>query len=190
MDDVSDPVRKGARENVRNGPLYSQVPLAGRNASSRPVFALALLLALLQMSPRDAAAAAGDPTATGWLHLETDLSVTPEILDTRWSSLVRAPSSTPDYSLASAAPAAAWSALSHAPTLIDIAPQHLAAGEPQTYVRPQFALGASSDSLRGWLRFAGINASTCTAPLMKMHSSFAGSSSHAKVSLSARCSVH
>jgi hypothetical protein len=172
---------------VRNAQLFSKEPLKGRTWSLRPVLLLALLL---PVGPSLAAAAAAqDPTLPGWLRLETNLSVTPEILDTRWSSLVRAPSSVPDYSLASAAPEA-WSTLSHVPALIDISPTHLAAGEPQTYARPQFALGASSDSLRSWLRFAGINASACTAPLMRMHSSFAGSSSHAKVSLSARCSLH
>ena len=170
---------------MRKAQLFSKQPLKGRILSLRPV----LLLAVLLPAGPTLAAAAEDPTLPGWLRLETSLSVTPEILDTRWSSLVRAPSSVPDYSLASAAPEA-WSALSHVPALIDISPTHLAAGEPQTYVRPQFALGASSDSLRSWLRFAGINASACTAPLMKMHSSFAGSSSHAKVSLSARCSLH
>jgi hypothetical protein len=151
---------------------------------------LAPLFTLLAPLAAAGATPSADPTAPGWVRLETNLNVTAEILDTHWSSLVRAPSSLPDYSLASATQAAAWAEVSRAPTLIDMGTTRLAAGEAQTYVRPQFALGASSDSLRGWLRFAGINASTCTAPLMKMHSSFADSSSHARVSLSARCSLH
>jgi len=158
-----------------------------RIAALRP----ALTLVLLMSGPGHAhSLGTADPTLAGWLRLETRLSVTPEILDTRWSSLVRGPCSTPDYSLSTAAASANWGPTIRAPSLIEISPPRPAAAEPQVYVRPQFALGVPSDSLRGWLRFAGLNASACTAPLMKMHSSFAGGSSHAKVSLSARCSIH
>ena len=87
-------------------------------------------------------------------------------------------------------PVTSWISLSRNPLQIDLGPAHLAAAEPQTYARPQFALGGPSDSLRRWLRQAGIDAGTCVAPLMKMHSSFAGSSARANVSLSARCSLH
>lgn len=151
----------------------------------------ALALALLLGMPAHASERSPAETALpGWARMETRLSLTPEMLESRWTSLVRAPNSAPDYSLATAVANATWDPIRHAPNLIDITPTRLAAGEPQVYVRPQFALGMSSDSLRSWLQFAGVNASTCTAPLMKMHSSFAGSSSHAKVSLSARCSIH
>ena len=168
------------------------VPIGHAAARAARAVAAALVLQL----PQAPVLAAAEPTwplaprpLPGWLQSETDLMVTPEIVQSRWSSLVRLPNSRPSYTLSSA-PAAAWTSLAHSPVLIDLGPTRLAAAEPQVYVRPQFALGGSSESLRGWLRLAGINAASCTAPLMKMHSSFAGSSSHAKVSLSAHCSVH
>lgn len=148
----------------------------------------ALALALLLAAPCRAQGPAA-PLLPGWPGIETRLNVTAEMLDTRWSSLVRTPSSAPDYSLASQSPATTWSPFRHAPDLIDLTPPVPAAGQSQVYVRPQFALGVSSESLRGLLRFAGVDATACTAPLMRMHSSFAGSTSHAKVSLSARCSI-
>jgi len=94
---------------VHNAPLHSHPPLKGRTASLRPAL---LLVLLLPLAPGTATASAGDPTTPGWVRLETRLSVTPEILDTRWSSVVRAPSSLPDYSLSSAAPSAAAQSLS------------------------------------------------------------------------------
>jgi len=172
---------------MRNAQSFPATPLRDRTRWFRPALVVALVLAAAGVAR---AGPDPDPTRSGWLRLETSLSVTAEMLDTRWSSLVRTPSSPPDYSLASPGASVSWSPLSHTPNLIDISPARLAASEPQVYVRPQFALGISSDSLRGWLRSAGLNASTCTAPLMKMHSSFAGSNAHAKVSLSARCSLH
>jgi len=129
-------------------------------------------------------------TAPGWLQLETGLHVSREALDTRWSSVVRRPASAPDYSLANVERVLPWSSLSKVPVILETSPSHLAASEPQTVYRPQFALGGASESLRSWLRVAGIDASHCLAPLMKMHSSFAGSSQHANVSVSARCSIH
>jgi len=150
-----------------------------------------IALALLLDSGSAQAGEIGSGTTTpGWLQLETDLSVNPEVLDTRWSSVVRLPSSAPDYSLASAEPLASWSTWSRVPALIEITPNRLAAAEPQVYFRPQFALGGRSESLRSWLRVAGLDATSCMAPLMKMHSSFAGASAHANVSVSARCSFH
>jgi len=125
-----------------------------------------------------------------WLQLETGLSVSRETLDTRWSSVARAPSLAPDYSVGSARPWAAWGGIGNVPALIEISPAHLAAMDPRAFVRPQLALGGSSDSLRSWLQFVGINAGHCMAPLMKMHSSFADSTSHASISVSARCSIH
>lgn len=136
-----------------------------------PRSALAPALALALGAPVFAAQrSAAEVALSGWARMETRLRLTDEMLDTRWSSLVRAPNSAPDYSLATIAASAGWDPMRHAPNLIDISPVRLAAGEPQVYVRPQFALGVSSESLRGWLRFAGVNASACTAPLMKMHS--------------------
>ncbi len=131
-----------------------------------------------------------EPVLAGWPGIETRLKVTAEMLDTHWTSLVRAPDSAPDYSLAAPAAGARWSPLRRSSDLIEFAPVRPGNGDAQAYVRPQFALGLPSDSLRGWLRNAGVDASACTAPLMKMHSAFAGSSAHAKVSLSARCSIH
>ena len=132
-----------------------------------------------------------DDSRPGWLQLETSLSVTPEILETRWTSLVRLPNARPDYALAAATPPPAWANAPAIGHFVEMSPSRASARDLQpVYVRPQFVLGNSSDALRGWLRRAGIDATTCTAPLMKMHSAFAGSSTRANVSLSARCSVH
>jgi len=168
------------------------VPIRHAAARMARAVALALVLPLAHAPVRAAPLPAwslGPRPLPGWLQSETDLMVTPEIVQSRWSSLVRLPNSRPSYALSSA-PAAAWTNLAYSPVLIDMGPTRLAAAEPQVYVRPQFALGGSSESLRGWLRLAGINAAACMAPVMRMHSSFAGSSNHAKVSLSAHCSVH
>lgn len=163
----------------------------GLGRSARRSWVLAALIVSLGGSGAGRAAAAEAAGTPSWLQLETDLTVSREMLDTRWSSLVRPPSSAPDYSLAAAQQQlSSWNALSKVPSLIEVSPAHVAASNPQLIVAPQFALGGSSDSLRSWLRFAGIDASHCMAPLMKMHSSFAGSTSHANVSVSARCSLH
>jgi|GEM_PF-4117478 len=127
---------------------------------------------------------------SNWLLVDTDLRVNGEMINTRWSSLVRQPMSAPDYSLASVARTSYWRVGGLLPVQLDTDPGHLAAADPLGYVRPQFALGGPSDSLRSWLRVAGISATGCTAPLMKMHSTFAGGNSHANVSVSARCSFH
>lgn len=124
-----------------------------------------------------------------WPQLETRLSVSREALDTRWSAVARPPSSAPDYSVGSARPWAAWGGIGNVPALIEISPEHVGATDLRAFIRPQLALGGSSDSLRSWLQFVGINAGHCMAPLMKMHSSFADSTSHANVSVSARCSI-
>ncbi len=174
-----------------------RLPGAGR--AQRPVGALLLQGAWAITGAAAIAAAAAPPVSAppldssqpGWLQLETSLTVTPEVLETRWTSLVRLPNSRPDYSLAATAPPPAWNnvpAVAHFVELSANRPSGQAA--QQVFLRPQFALGNSSDALRGWLRLAGIDATACTAPLMKMRSTFAGSSSRANVSLSARCSVH
>jgi hypothetical protein len=150
------------------------------------------LAAFLWLAGAGAAiAASADPAyAPSWLELDTRLSVSHDALQPHGSSVVRPPDAHGDYSLASAHDLASWRGLTRVPTLIDVVPLPLAASEPQAYYRPQFALGESSESLRSWLRVAGLNASSCMAPLMRMHSSFAGSNAHAKVSISARCRVH
>ncbi len=127
-----------------------------------------------------------------WLQVDTDLAFDPKLLDARWNSLVRTPLPAPDYSLASAVRVAPWMGTGGLPVHLETGDStHLRASEPQAYVRPQFALGGgSSESLRHWVRVAGISATSCTAPLMKMHSGFAGGSTHANVSVSARCSFH
>ena len=122
-----------------------------------------------------------------WLQLETDLTVDREVIDTRWSSVVRPPSSHPDYSLAGEQSPVAWNTLNKVPSFIEVAPTHLVASDPQVYFRPQLVLGGgSSESLRSWLRVAGFDVTNCIGPLMKMHSGFADSSTHANVSVSAR----
>ena len=126
-----------------------------------------------------------------WVQLETDLSVDREAIDTRWSSVVRTPASAPDYSLASGASSLGWSNVNKVPSFIEVYPTRLSASGPQISLRPQLVLGGgSSESLRSWLRVAGFNVTSCIAPVMRMHSSFADSNTHANVSVSARCNFH
>lgn len=126
-----------------------------------------------------------------WVQLETDLSVDREVIDTRWSSVVRAPASAPDYSLAGEASAVGWRNLTKVPGFVEVYPTRLSASDAQISLRPQLVLGGgSSESLRSWLRVAGFNVTSCIAPVMRMHSTFADSNTHANVSVSARCSFH
>jgi len=148
---------------------------------------LALLLCLGAGAAR-AAEAAPNAAVPSWLQLETDLSVDREVIDTRWSSVVRAPSSAPDYSLAGGRALAVWVGLDQIPAFVELSPAHMGNDSQVTY-RPQLVLGGgASESLRSWLGVVGINATSCTAPLMRMHSGFADSSVHANISVSARCS--
>ena len=110
------------------------------------------------------------------------------MLEPRWTSVVRRAPSTPDAAQ-DARPAGSSSPFGHAPALFDIAPTNWSADSSRTYVRPQFALGTSSDTLRSLLQFVGVNARHCVMPLMKMHSNVAGGSSKAKASISASCST-
>jgi len=136
------------------------------------------------------------PAGPGWVGLDTDLVVGREVIDSRWSALVRRPDSRPEYSLAGTPHTGSWSRAGFGGGLLSYSPPHVAsattagAQAAPVIARPQFALGSSSSELRSWLQFAGIDATGCMAPVMKMHSTFAGSTSHAKVSLSARCSTH
>lgn len=128
---------------------------------------------------------------SSWVQLETDLSVDREVIDTRWNSVVRAPASAPDYSLARGASLVGWSELNKVPSYIEIYPTRLSASDSQISLRPQLVLGGgSSESLRSWLRVAGFDVTNCIAPVMRMHSSFADSNTHANVSVSARCNFH
>ncbi|MFN3565312.1 MAG: hypothetical protein ACK4V1_04920 [Burkholderiaceae bacterium] len=60
---------------------------------------------------------------------------------------------------------------------------------PGTYQRPHYALGFRSETLRGWLREAGVDAHTCIAPLLRLRTKL---SSQGELSgalwLYARCS--
>lgn len=136
---------------------------------------------------------AANPAALvpSWVQLDTDLSVDREVINTRWSSVVRAPGSAPDYSLAGGGPSLGWGTLNKMPSYIEVYPSRISASDPQISLRPQLVLGGgSSESLRSWLRVAGFNVTSCVAPVMRMHSSFADSNTHANVSVSARCSFH
>ena len=182
------PCRGPTMSNLRTAErLFSQRP-----DSRRPSPRRWSLLALCWLGSTSAVLADPVPIepTPSWLQLESGLSVDRETLDTRWSSVVRIPSSPPDYSLTSELPRASWNSLNRVPTMIEVAPTHIGASDPQVYLRPQIVLGGSSESLTSLLRDAGINASGCMAPLMRMHSSFAGSTSRASVSVSARCSIH
>jgi hypothetical protein len=125
-----------------------------------------------------------------WVQLDTALTVNREVLDTRWSTLVRTPASRPDYSLLSARGSTAWSASDRIGEVVDLSPATPVADHPQVLTRPQFAFRGSSESLRSWLRIAGVEATHCIAPEMRMNSTFAGAGAHANVSVSARCNIH
>lgn len=131
------------------------------------------------------------PSTVGyWLRLDSDLRVTSETLEDPWPGPARSFERRPDYSLAPDPSASSWGGVSHASGLIELNPTHLLASDPQRDYRPQFSLGSSSDSLRSLLRVAGIEASGCVAPLMRMHSTVVGAGPHTNVSVSARCSIH
>jgi hypothetical protein len=137
--------------------------------------------------------AAADPIwlRTSWVQLDTDLSVDREVIDTRWSSVVRASALAPEYSLSSQTSMPSWNGLYKTKNYIEVYPTRLSASNPQISFRPQLVLGGgSSESLRSWLRVVGFNVTSCIAPVMRMHSSFADSNTHANVSVSARCSFH
>lgn len=135
------------------------------------------------------ACAQGDGTP-GWTSWDTSLHVSREALDSRWNTVVHLPDARADYSLGSAQPMRVWGSPGSVAGFIEIAPPHFSANDPRGFVRPQFALGGTSDSLRLLLRDAGFDAAHCLAPVMKMRSGFAGGSTPATVSLSARCSLH
>ena len=60
---------------------------------------------------------------------------------------------------------------------------------PGTYQRPHYALGFRSETLRGWLKEAGVDAHTCIAPVLRLRTKL---SSQGELSgalwLYARCS--
>lgn len=156
----------------------------------RGAWRLALFLCLGAAFGHSVAASAAD-SIPSWVQLDTDLSVDPQVIDTRWSSVVRTPASAPDYSLGTESSTLAWNSLYKIPSYIEVYPSRLSASDPQVSLRPQLVLGGgSSESLRSWLRVAGLNVTKCTAPLMRMHSAFADSTTHANVSVSARCNFH
>ena len=137
------------------------------------------------------AAANSSGAMPSWVQLDTDLSVDPEVINSRWSSVVRTPASTPDYSLASESSMLTWHILYKVPVFIEVYPTRLSASDPQVSLRPQLVLGGgSSESLRSWLRVAGFNVTKCSSPVMRMHSGFADGNTHANISVSARCNFH
>jgi hypothetical protein len=130
------------------------------------------------------------PSSAYWLHLDTDLNVPSRSLDTPWHAIVQPPDRPIDYTLSSAEAPETWGHLGGTPGILELDPEHLLHTDPQRDYRPQLALGGSSESLRSWLREAGINASSCLAPLMRMHSTISGTGPRTNVSISARCNFH
>lgn len=125
-----------------------------------------------------------------WLHLDTGLPVSRDSLETHWRATVRPPDPKSVYSLSSTEAVDPWYHLAHSPASIELNPTHLLPYDPQRDYHPHLELGSSSDSLRSFLRDAGLNASTCIAPVMRMHSTVAGTGPRTNVSVSARCSFH
>ncbi len=126
-----------------------------------------------------------------WLNIDSDLPVSRDALDTRWPAVVRLPDAQPDYSLSGSGMAGAWHGTDReAPGWVEFNPTHMLSYDPQRDYRPQFALGGPSPILRTLLRATGLDASTCLAPLMRMHSTISGAGPHTNVSVSARCNFH
>jgi len=125
-----------------------------------------------------------------WLRLDTGLHVSRGVLEEGWHGTAQPAGRGSDFALPSPA-AARWSlAPPTGPTLLDRPATQLFSADPQHPLRPQIVLGSASDSLRSFLREAGLGASTCMAPLMKMHSTIDGSGPRTSVSVSAKCNFH
>jgi len=134
---------------------------------------------------------AAEPQAVqSWPQIESGYTVLPELPELRWRGLDPQRSADFGQRRAGISGEPGWSSTASAPALLHIAHTDPDSRGAQVFVRPQLVLGGSSEVLGTWLRAIGISASKCQAPLMKMHSTFAGSNSHAKVSLSAHCTVH
>lgn len=129
------------------------------------------------------------PDLPSWVQLDAALPVNRDTLDSRWNSVVHTPDALPDYALATPQGHAAWAIAGRAAGFVDLSPT-LGSSQGQAYIRPQFALGGESNTLRSWMRLAGIDAAACIAPLMRMHSGVAGGNTRANVSVSARCTIH
>jgi hypothetical protein len=125
-----------------------------------------------------------------WLSVDSDLPVSRDSLDSRWPSVVHQPDSRPDYSLSGNSGPSAWGGEGRGSGWVELNPTHLLSYDPQRDYRPQFSLGGASPGLRTFLRSAGLDASTCMAPVMRMHSTMSGVGPHTNVSVSARCSFH
>lgn len=60
---------------------------------------------------------------------------------------------------------------------------------PGTYQRPHYALGFRSETLRGWLKEAGVDAHTCIAPVLRLRTKLSSQGDlTAALWLYARCS--
>jgi hypothetical protein len=150
-----------------------------------------LLMAACLLAAPHVARGADDGATPSWVHLETGLSVGRDVLDARREALVQIPHMQFNYFLTDGTHLTpSWATDYAGISMLETSRVVVPGSDARTYVRPQFALGTSSLALRSWLRSAGIDAAKCTAPLMNLHSAFAGSNTHADVSISARCSVH
>ncbi len=166
----------------------SQPLPAGRRPGLR---ATPLVFAACLLAAAPGARGADDGVTPSWVHLETGLSVGRDVLDARRESLVRIPHMQFDYFLTDGTHLVpSWATAYGGVPMMETSRVAVPGADPRIYVRPQFALGTSSLALRSWLRSAGIDAAKCTAPLMNLHSAFAGTNTHADVSISARCSLN
>ncbi len=62
---------------------------------------------------------------------------------------------------------------------------------PGRYQRPHYALGFRSETLRGWLKDAGLDAQTCIAPVLRLRTKLSGDGAlSGALWVYARCSFH
>jgi len=128
--------------------------------------------------------------APGWLEFDTTLSVTRAALDAGPDSLVHRPGDANAYALVGAHPRVTLNWSRSGSMQVEL-PGRSAFTQDNAYRRPQFALVENSDTLKQWLRGTGlVDIRRCQAPVMRMKSTFADSSSRADVSVSARCSFN
>ena len=151
---------------------------------------MCVLPAWAAAAPPPFADSPSESSAPGWLQFDTTLSVNRAALDAAPESLVHRPGDPNAYSLAGAHPRVTLNWSRSGSMQLEL-PGRSSFTQDNAFRRPQFALVENSDTLKEWLRGTGlVDIRRCQAPVMRMKSTFADSSSRADVSVSARCSFN
>jgi hypothetical protein len=131
------------------------------------------------------------PSSTpGWIHLDTDLLVTRDMLETRWAAYGMRNSMSGDYRLPTANLSTSWTMVRMGGMGVELFTPEFGRVDSPVFVRPQFALASASPALRDALRAAGFEAHRCMAPVMRLRGSLTGGANSAGVTLLARCSLN